>query len=157
LVHSDDHRSQDFALKNNRGGELKGPPGRTQDFFYNRFVPIPLRKPIPDPLYNLPPLFDVTMGDGIHMGVNNGDIFNVPVRLLSFKDKVVHTQDVAGNHIVGCRRSGTFAQGFCSLDDLIENNQIQNFNRGYEEYGCGEYKKDEHKKGEFEPDGSEHF
>jgi hypothetical protein len=97
------------------------------------------------------------MGDDIHMGVNNGDIFHVPVRLLSFKNKMVHTQDVTGNHIVGCGRSGTLAQGFCPLDNLIEDDQIQNLNRGYEEHRCGEYKKDEHKKGQFKPDGSKHF
>jgi hypothetical protein len=97
------------------------------------------------------------MGHNIQAGVDQSNVLHIPVRFLSFKNKVIHTQHVTGDQTVGCRRGGTLAQRFCPFDNLIENNPIQNFNRGKEEYNRSEYEKDAHKKGEFEPDGSKHF
>jgi hypothetical protein len=97
------------------------------------------------------------MAHNIHIGVNYSNIFHIPVRFLSLKNKVIHTQRITGDQTISCHRGRTFAQRFCPFDNLIENDPIQNFNRGKEEHKSGENEKYEHKKGELEPNGSKHF
>jgi tetratricopeptide (TPR) repeat protein len=63
---------------------------------------------------------------------------------------VIHTQRITGDQTIGCHRGRTFAQRFCPFDNLIENDPIQNFNRGKEEHKSGENEKCEHKKGELD-------
>lgn len=77
-------------------------------------------------------------------------------RLLSLENQVIHPQRIAGDQAIGCYRGRTFTQRFRPFDDLVQNDPIQNLDRGEERYKRGEDEKEEHKDGELESDGSKH-